>query len=283
MAPVPPTRVTRSTKTKPSTGLGKSPPKVAKKSKKSDASSRPYRNDARVQDGSESSDSQQGRPTQQANGSPARRRRNNNLQRPVCNRPREATPEFWEIGDALTSGDPINGKKAVSRLHVVTNKKTGEVRAQDIPIALHTSDSEDTKSPSIGRMVPTFRQKTVQELYHDIQENPDIRFDRKAIEQLLANTHPQTLEDITQCYHDLRSAAWKWAKDTFQYESSTPLDLMQLATTHPELMEYINSTTASPQLLDWETFLAKKRAAIVYAILGKVIDVHVFAEELFGA
>ncbi|KAL8849602.1 MAG: hypothetical protein Q9221_005430 [Calogaya cf. arnoldii] len=284
MAPAPPKRVTLSTKTKPSTDLGKSPPKTTKKSKKSDALSRPYRNDSHVQDGSESSDSQQGKPTQQANSSPARIRRNNNLQRPVCNRPGPGTPEFWEVGDALTSGAQINGKKAVSRLHVVTNKKTGEVRVQDIPIPLYTSDSEeDTKSLFTGETVPTFRQKTVQELYHDIQENPDIRFDRKAIEQLLANTHPETLEEITQYYHDLRSAAWKWAKDTFQYASSTPLDLMHLATTHPELMEYINSTSASPQLVDWETFLAKKRAAIVYAILGKVIDVHVFGEELFGA
>ncbi|KAL8863323.1 MAG: hypothetical protein Q9178_000003 [Gyalolechia marmorata] len=58
---------------------------------------------------------------------------------------------------------------------------------------------------------------------------------------------------------------------------------MELATTQPELMEYINSTTASPQLMDWETLLEKKRADIVYGILGKVLDVHVFGEEMFGA
>ncbi|KAL8673729.1 MAG: hypothetical protein Q9224_007517, partial [Gallowayella concinna] len=58
---------------------------------------------------------------------------------------------------------------------------------------------------------------------------------------------------------------------------------MRLATTSPELMEYINSTTSSPQLTDWESLLAKKRAEIVYAILGKALDVHIFGEEMFGA
>ncbi|KAL9629077.1 MAG: hypothetical protein Q9204_005482 [Flavoplaca sp. TL-2023a] len=48
-------------------------------------------------------------------------------------------------------------------------------------------------------------------------------------------------------------------------------------------MEYINSTTASPQFTDWETWIGKRKASIVYAILGKVIEVHVFGEEFFGA
>lgn len=72
-------------------------------------------------------------------------------------------------------------------------------------------------------------------------------------------------------------------KGTFKHASSSPLDLMELAETHPQLMEYINSTSASPQLTDWETWIEKRKAAIVYAMLGKVIEVHVFGEELYGA
>lgn len=115
-----------------------------------------------------------------------------------------------------------------------------------------------------------------------LEKHPDIRSDRRRIENLLSATQPQTVADYEACYHDLQSAAWGWALKHFHHipNSSPCPNLMKLAT---ELMEYINSTTSSPQLADWEALLDKKRAEIVYAILGKVLDVHVFGEEMFGA
>ena len=148
---------------------------------------------------------------------------------------------------------------------------------------LYKVQSQDEEHTFTAKHRSPFRLRSVATLSHDLAEFPDMRCDQSQIEKMLADTEPQTPVVFTQCYYDLRSAAFKWAKEFFHYDSSVPLDLMELATTQPELMEYINSTTASPQLMDWETFLEKKRAEIVYGILGKVLDVHVFGEEMFGA
>lgn len=270
MAPSPTKRVTRSTKTKQFADLGKSPPRITKRSKKPDAAFRPCRiSNAKIQD---QSDSHPQRPTQQA-------KRTTTTGRP-------APPSGSRI---------ICPKGIVTRggAHVIRNTKPGEStlsapnpdRPADLPQNGHL---ESEFSPLIRTEAPPlfFQQKPVEELCHDILESPDLRFDQRAIEDLLADALPQTPEQITQCYQDLRSFAWKWAQETFQpaaSSSSPPLNLMDLATTHPELMEYINATTASPQHTDWETFLQKKRAPVVYAIVGKAIDLHIFGEELFGA
>ncbi|KAI4093534.1 MAG: hypothetical protein LQ339_007672 [Xanthoria mediterranea] len=270
MAPSPTKRVTRSTKTKQFTDLGKSPPKITKRSKKPDAAFRPYRiSNAEIQD---QSDSHPQRPTQQA-------KRTTTTRRP-------APPSRGRI-------DFPRGTVTCGGVHIIKNTKPGESTSSapnpDSPADLpQNGHLESEFSPLIRTEAPPlfFRQKPVEELCHDIQESPDLRFDQRAIEDLLADALPQTPEQITQCYQDLRSFAWKWAQETFQpaaSSSSPPLNLMDLATTHPELMEYINATTASPQLSDWETFLQKKRAPVVYAIVGKAIDMHIFGEELFGA
>ncbi|KAI4257466.1 MAG: hypothetical protein L6R42_005637, partial [Xanthoria sp. 1 TBL-2021] len=268
--------------------LGKSPPKITKRSKKPDAASRPYRIHADIQDQSDSSDdssdSQPQRPIQQANSPPTRKRKNDRLQDTASKRSIRARSQ------APPSRGPIIGKRPLFHVpgpHLITDTKTGESiwlpAEPDNPTDLPKWHLEKDINPFTGEPPPIFQQKPVEELYQEILECPDLRFDHRGIEELLADAQPRTLEEITQCYHDLRSAAWKWAKEGFQYESSSPLNLMELATSHPELMEYINSTTASPQLTDWETLLQKKRAAIVYSILGKVLDIHVFGEELFGA
>ncbi|KAI4266142.1 MAG: hypothetical protein L6R38_008931, partial [Xanthoria sp. 2 TBL-2021] len=262
----------------------KSPPKISKRSKKPDAASRPYRANADVQDQSDSSDAQAKKPTQPSHGSPARKRKNDRLQDTASKRT-TATRR-----PAPLSRGPVIGKRPILHVpgpHIITDTKTGESiwlpAEPDIPTDLPKWHLEEDINPFTGDAPPVFRLKSVEELYQEILECPYLRFDHRGIEELLADAQPRTPDEMAQCYHDLRSAAWKWAKDTFQYESSTPLDLMELATSHPELMEYINSTTASPQLTSWETLLQKKRAAIVYSILGKVLDIHVFGEELFGA
>ncbi|KAL8924293.1 MAG: hypothetical protein Q9208_004074 [Pyrenodesmia sp. 3 TL-2023] len=121
---------------------------------------------------------------------------------------------------------------------------------------------------------------------------PENRNNEEAIQQLFFQTfQEQTPTDTTykHRYQALKQAAWDWAKSTFHVpnapSSSEPLNLMELATEHPELMEYINATTAAPAqgTTTWEEMLNTKRAEIAYCILGKVLDVHVFGEELFGA
>ncbi|KAL9012880.1 MAG: hypothetical protein Q9173_002391, partial [Seirophora scorigena] len=95
-------------------------------------------------------------------------------------------------------------------------------------------------------------------------------------------TYPSTDEAFKQRYQALRNAAWKWAQDSFPV-TDAPLDLMHLARHAPELMEYINATTAGPCAGAWERLVSSKRAEIVYSILGKALEVHIFGEELFGA
>lgn len=97
--------------------------------------------------------------------------------------------------------------------------------------------------------------------------------------------HPQTDAVYKHRYHILRSAAWNWATEYFSDipATSPPLNLMHLVENHLELMEYINATTSSPHSEVWEQILQLKRAEIVYSILGKVLEMHVFGREFFGA
>ncbi|KAL9594009.1 MAG: hypothetical protein Q9219_007264 [cf. Caloplaca sp. 3 TL-2023] len=99
--------------------------------------------------------------------------------------------------------------------------------------------------------------------------------------------HPATDTAYKARYLALRSYAWDWAQKTFPPstlpQNDPPLNLIHLAATSPELMEYINATTSLPQSETWENFIWTKRAEIVYGILGKVLEMHIFGEELFGA
>ncbi|KAL8748143.1 MAG: hypothetical protein Q9184_007501 [Pyrenodesmia sp. 2 TL-2023] len=119
---------------------------------------------------------------------------------------------------------------------------------------------------------------------------PENRNDEEAIQQLFFQAfqeHNPTDTIYKHRYQALKQAAWNWATSTFHVSNPTPsqpLNLMEMATKHPELMEYINATTTAPtQGTTWEELLNTKRAEIVYCILGKVLDIHVFGEELFGA
>ncbi|KAL8932784.1 MAG: hypothetical protein Q9216_006675, partial [Gyalolechia sp. 2 TL-2023] len=117
---------------------------------------------------------------------------------------------------------------------------------------------------------------------------PKNRSSQHALEAFFSSQpeHPQTDEAYKHRYQALRSAAWDWTKEYFSdvaCASSPPLDLMHLLETNPELMEYINSTTSSPHFEVWERILQLKRAEIVYSIVGKVLEMHVFGKELFGA
>ncbi|KAL8918726.1 MAG: hypothetical protein Q9172_005296 [Xanthocarpia lactea] len=275
MAPASSPRITRSTRAKRSSGPGKPSQNSTKKSKRSDAALRPYQNDADPRDHLELSDS----------GTSKRKRRNARLDYPVANK------RSNEVG----TGEVLSKARSASGRPGYHNSGSPMSTATKIREPLSFSP-EPESSTNLSKMQfqdeeygftaknrSLFRLRSVATLSHDLVEFPDMRCDQSKIEKMLGTTKPQTPVEFTQCYYDLRSAAFKWAKDYFHYDSSVPLDLMELATTQPELMDYINSTTASPQLMDWETFLEKKRAEIVYGILGKVLDVHVFGEEMFGA
>ncbi|KAL8806154.1 MAG: hypothetical protein Q9182_001555 [Xanthomendoza sp. 2 TL-2023] len=170
------------------------------------------------------------------------------------------------------NSDPVLSAKKVSlEPHIPTGR----------PDSQHSERHPDYRAND----KPKTMQKLVNQLQHYLGSYPDIYSDQKRVKEVLSASQPQTIAEYKTYYQDLRSAAWDWAQGSFhdRFNSSPSLDLMKLATTSPELMEYINSTTSSPQLTDWESLLAKRRAEVVYAILGKALHVHIFGEEMFGA
>ncbi len=86
-------------------------------------------------------------------------------------------------------------------------------------------------------------------------------------------------------YRALKISAWEWA-DTY-FSVVTPaaeksLDLLNLCTSSPELMEYANYISACTNDA-WEYVFNGQRRFLVYCILGKMLDVHIFGHEMFGA
>lgn len=100
------------------------------------------------------------------------------------------------------------------------------------------------------------------------------------------SNRPSTDVEFKRHYLAIQDMAWEWAERFFKEDPSQPLassDLGRLATEFPELMEYINMTTSCAPTDTWEQAIHFKQAEIAFSILGKVLEVHVFGEELFGA
>ena len=85
---------------------------------------------------------------------------------------------------------------------------------------------------------------------------------------------------------EVKSLAWTWVQKYFSNitpEAKTSLNLLQLAYTSPQLMEYANWISCCGQKRTWEGVFNEQRAMLVYGILGKMLEVHVFGHEMFGA
>jgi len=95
--------------------------------------------------------------------------------------------------------------------------------------------------------------------------------------------------EYKQRYLDLKTTAWRWSSTYFSppcpiSASTKPaLNLTDLCHTSPQLMEYANYISASTDSSTWEDVFNEQRAFLVYSILGKMLEVHVFGHEMFGA
>ncbi|KAL8737969.1 MAG: hypothetical protein Q9181_001191 [Wetmoreana brouardii] len=147
-------------------------------------------------------------------------------------------------------------------------------------------DSLSIQSPQISKPIPpSFDVDVIRASnYFSRSEN---RAHQEKIEEFFQSfpNHPQTDTAYKGRYQALRSAAWRWVVRFFHKDPqpSDPLDLTELATSSPELMEYITSIFPSSRRTDWKNILESKRAEIVYSILGKALELHVFGQELVGA
>ena len=110
---------------------------------------------------------------------------------------------------------------------------------------------------------------------------------------------PRTDGEFETRYKALKAASWHWAAKHFSKSNPKPnlaFDPNRLSQEKPELVKYINGITfcrpdANPSDQgDFsvseavpETFLSTPRANLIFAILGKVLEVHVLGHEMFGA
>lgn len=88
-----------------------------------------------------------------------------------------------------------------------------------------------------------------------------------------------------QRYRALKQIAWRWAKTYFSTKGRSakrPIDLLKLCRDSPRLMEFANYISACGEE-PWEYVFHEQRHFLVFGILGKMLDVHVFGHEMFGA
>lgn len=127
---------------------------------------------------------------------------------------------------------------------------------------------------------------------NDHQLDPEIQEDA-FIDIASSNSSPPDLadkdEEFKQRYLSLKATAWHWASTYFPPPASTPgssqppLNLTDLCHTSPHLMEYANYISVCTDTSTWEDIFNEQRMFLVYSILGKIIDVHIFGHEMFGA
>lgn len=126
--------------------------------------------------------------------------------------------------------------------------------------------------PSLSILDPPPRQR------HHQQQQQQQQQQRQQQQQIGASKDAE----FTGRYLALKSSAWDWVITYFS-TATHELDLLHLAhKTSPQLMEYANFISSCGDKT-WEHVFHKQRATLVYGILGKMLEVHVFGHEMFGA
>lgn len=117
----------------------------------------------------------------------------------------------------------------------------------------------------------------------------------------------RTDAEFEERYKALKILSWRWVTEHIPDVSPDAImtfDRLRLSQLHPELMEYVNyiasyqaATKVDGNVKDddnsyiseveiiggWEVFFNSQWSSIVFAILGKVLEVHVFGHEMFGS
>ncbi|KAI9784376.1 MAG: hypothetical protein M1835_003603 [Candelina submexicana] len=114
---------------------------------------------------------------------------------------------------------------------------------------------------------------------------------------LLTASQPPSLlplsdQELTSSIHTLKHFLKNWCDTYFTYKlpsnansssTNSALNLNHLSKTSPELISYVNHIALGHP--NWEDLflIPTQRAALVYGILGKVLEVWIFGPLLFGA
>ena len=110
--------------------------------------------------------------------------------------------------------------------------------------------------------------------------------------QMAADAAALTDASFEQRHKSLKDAAWQWATENFSddaaggppyYAPNKITDLPRLCQNHPELAEYVSFLASCPCDVTWEEFFNTRKTFLAFAVLGKVLEVHIFGQEMFGA
>lgn len=118
---------------------------------------------------------------------------------------------------------------------------------------------------------------------------------------------PRTDAEFEERYKALKISSWGWVTKHIPDIGSCPtvtVDLSRLPQLRPESFEYVNyiascrpktkvddnangdhdrNTRKVETTGGWENFVITQRSSIIFAILGKVLEIHVFGHEMFGS
>lgn len=168
--------------------------------------------------------------------------------------------------------EPIQGSRRSSKEPQQGNIQTlGDTVQVVVPIPTLKDGSGDKRSP----------QRKVEIVAED-DETPIATMQTKRPRKELSNPDA----DFETRYREVKSLGWTWVKNHFSDitpEAKKSLNLLHLAHTSPELMEYANWISCCGQKRTWEDVFNEQRAQLVYGLLGKMLEVHVFGQEMFGA
>ena len=181
---------------------------------------------------------------------------------------------------------PLAKDERLQNEHPLHNERRPRRRVDDFyepltnPEILHPEESEEERE-----RLETENDKENEDPHHG-EENNEVSPLESSIDR-----------DFQTRYDTLRASALEWASLYFPPVASSSsssaegkgLDLLSLCTTSPELMEYANYISASASCggannsSSWERVFHERRNFLVYGILGKMLEVHVFGCEIFGA
>ena len=100
------------------------------------------------------------------------------------------------------------------------------------------------------------------------------------------HSHPRiarTDVEFEEMFEDLRNMIWNWSKTFFTSSTAnlSNLNIGKLAKQEPQLIQYLNHVITSSN--NFELTIRCHLPIIVYGIIAKSLEVHVFGHEMFGA
>ncbi len=111
---------------------------------------------------------------------------------------------------------------------------------------------------------------------------------RRVVESLGSHPKlPRTDQDFEEAMAILKTMIKGWSSTYFPHTltdtEKQKFNLYKLAQGSPELMEYAGWILAGGPVEKWRNHFVNWRPSLVYGLLGKMLEIHVFGHTMFGA